>query len=329
MRRSDSIASLKVIAVVAVVFVMSSCFKQDTPIQLPPPGDAKIFQIAMGENYHRQVYFDFNTTDTTGSEHAAWDLCFESTDSGWHVWMNGGNEAEIANTDTQNFAAITDTSGAQWNIDNPDWNIDSTAVGDWRIDRMVYLIDRGPSKSAGDRFKKIIFQSVDANQYEIQFSNLDGSGLTIYDVAKKPGNAFVYFTFDNGGQTLDIEPDAVSWQMLFTRYRVVFYTEHPPLPYIVTGALINPNIAVAIDSSMNFADIDYQKALPLTYSSKRDIIGYNWKTVNIANGGTYTVKQYVNYIIRDAEGVYWKLHFIDFYNSTGEKGYPQFEYQRL
>ncbi len=325
---------ISMVSIVAVLFsittlsLFSSCFKEDNPVQLQPAGDAKVFQISMGADYHRQVYFDFNSTDTTGSEHTCWDLSFESSDSGWHVWINGSNEAFIANTDTQDFEAVTDTAGAIWTIDNPDWNIDSTAIGDWRTFRIVYILDRGAAKLSGDRFKKIIFQSVNSTQYEIQYANLDGSGLIIYDISKTAGNSFVYFTFDNGGEMKNIEPNNFFWDVLFTRYKTVFYNVDPPLPYLVTGILINPNISVSVDSSMNFADINYQIAASLSYSNKRDIIGYNWKYYDFSTQA-YVVRPYYNYIIRDMEGVYWKLHFIDFYNSIGEKGYPQFEYQRL
>jgi len=312
----------------AMIMLLSSCFKQDTPVQLPPPGESQNFEISMGETYHRQVYFNLNTKDTLGSEHSAWDLCFESTDTGWHVWINGGNLAFAANTDTQDFDAVTSIANAAWKIDDPEWDIDSTAVADWRIDRMVYLIDRGESKPADERYKKIIFQSVNDTSYEIQFSNLDGSNLVIYDVPKKPGFQFVYFTFDNNGQMLDIEPNSYSWDLLFTHYRTVITTVYPPLPYLVTGVLINPNVAVCVDSSLNFADIDYPKALTLSYSSRRDVIGYGWKRYDFATQA-YIVKPYINFIIRDMEGTYWKLHFIDFYDSQGHKGYPQFEFQRL
>jgi len=320
----------KLIAAAGIVcmIVFSSCFKKDTPVQLPPPGEAQNFQIGMGEDYHRQAYFDFTTEDTMCSEHDAWDLCFESSDSGWHVWMNGGNEAYIANMDTQEFAAVTSTAGANWLMDDPDWNVDSTAVGDWRSIRFVYILDRGAAKPAHERYKKIIFQSVDSSKYEIQYANLDGSEFNIYDVPKNHAKAFAYFTFDNNGTMLDIEPDAVAWDVLFTHYRTILYYVYPPLPYLVTGVLTNPNLVVAVDSSLNFADIDYTKALTLTYTSRRDIIGYGWKHFDFTTQA-YVVKSYINYVIRDREGVYWKLHFIDFYNSSGVKGYPQFEFQRL
>lgn len=319
---------LRVAVIPVVLSVLTSCFKEDTPVQLPAPGDAKVFGINMGEDYHRQAYFDFTTEDTLGSEHSVWDLCFESTDSGWHVWMNGGNEAFVANTDTQDFDAVTSTNGLTWKIDDPDWNIDSTAVGDWRVNRKVYVMDRGVNFSADQRYRKIIFQSVNSSEYELQFAALDGSGFVIYHIPKKPGNQFVYFTFDDNGKMLDIEPNSFAWDILFTHYRTVITAVNPPLPYLVTGVLINPSIAVSVDSTMNFSDIDYVTALTLTYSSRRDIIGYNWKRFDFTTQ-SYVVKPYINYILRDVEGVYWKMHFSDFYNGAGQKGYPQFEFQRL
>jgi hypothetical protein len=311
-----------------ITMLLTSCFKEDDPVVLPPPGDAEIFQVSQGENYHRQQYFDLGTTDTLGSEHSAWDLCFEAGSEGWHIWLNGSNLALIANTDTQNFDAVKDTVAASWKWDEASWNVDSTAVGDWRPDRMVYILDRGPDKSSGDRFRKIIFQSVDEATYELQYAELDGSNERTFTIPKNDAYSFVYFTFDNSGLILDIEPDKQRWDLLFTRYRYIFYDQNPPLPYLVTGILINPEIGVAIDSISGFAEINYEKALTYSYSSKRDVIGFDWKYFDFDNQA-YVVKHQINYIIRDMEGVYWKLHFIDFYNQQGEKGYPQFEFQRL
>ena len=324
-----SVRSLsRYISFIAIISLLSSCFKDDDPVTLPAQGSVENFQISMGKTYHRQEYFDLGTRDTLGSEHAAWDLCFESSEAGWHVWINGGNFALAAVTDTQDFDAVKDTIGAMWKWDESSWNADSTAIGDWRNDRFVYIIDRGAGKSVDERFKKIIFQSVDETMYEIEYSNLDGSIKNTFDVPKKAQNIYVYFTFDNGGSMLDIEPDLQHWDLLFTRYRYIFYDQHPPLPYLVNGVLINPEVSVAVDSSMTFSSIDYQKVVNLNYTNARDIIGWKWKSYDFTNQA-YVVRSHINYIIRDIEGYYWKLHFIDFYNFQGEPGYPQFEFQRL
>jgi hypothetical protein len=58
------------------------------------------------------------------------------------------------------------------------------------------------------------------------------------------------------------------------------------------------------------------------------MVGYNWKEYDLS-AGEYTVFSNINYIIQDKNDKYYKLHFIDFYNNLGEKGYPKFEIQEL
>lgn len=310
------------------VLLVSSCFKEDAAIVLPPPGQAEINQVSMGSGYERQQYFDMGTSDTLGSYYDSWDLCFQAAPEGWNIWINGGNLALAANMGTQDFDAVTDTTGAQWKWDESSWHIDSTAIGDWRNDRMVYIIDRGYAFVAAERFKKVIFQSLTDEYYEIEFANLDGSDVHVNLIPKNSTFTYSYFSFSDGGNILSIEPEKDRWDILFTRYRYIFYEEEPPLPYLVTGVLINPEIEVAVDSVHSFQEIDYNLALSFNYSSRRDVIGYNWKYYDFDNAA-YVVRDDINYIIRDMEGIYWKMHFIDFYNEFGEKGFPQFEFQRL
>jgi hypothetical protein len=58
------------------------------------------------------------------------------------------------------------------------------------------------------------------------------------------------------------------------------------------------------------------------------VIGYNWKSYDM-NAGEYSINTNLNYILNDKDGRYFKLHFIDYYNSSGDKGYPKFEIQEL
>ena len=47
------------------------------------------------------------------------------------------------------------------------------------------------------------------------------------------------------------------------------------------------------------------------------------------NTNAYSVNPKMNYILKVADGFYYKLHFLDFYNDQGIKGYPKFEFQKL
>jgi len=57
-------------------------------------------------------------------------------------------------------------------------------------------------------------------------------------------------------------------------------------------------------------------------------IGYDWKFYDFETS-KYTVFVNQNYIIKSTEGKFYKLHFINFYDESGVKGTPVFEFQEL
>ncbi len=337
------------------VSFLSSCFKNDDPIILTPPGDVQTDQVAMGPDYYNQIYYKLSTKESSTSDHRCWDLAFETTLSGFHIWLNSGNQIFAANTNSSNFSSVYDTTGANWKWDASSWNKDSTAIGDWinlspndpvsTIDvpftstpgreeekegaTAVYLLDLGPDLNSYERFKKIVFKTVNHFQYTFKYANLDNSDYHEITLDKEPGFAYSYFSIRNGNTVVHPEPIKPNWDILFTRYSTILYSNGSMIHYPVNGVLINPEgYSVAIDSSKAFSDIDFDFAKDLNYKSNRDVIGYNWKHYSFSSS-SYEVSENINYIIKDKSGYYWKLHFIGFYNDQGIKGYPQFEYQRL
>lgn len=315
----------------------SSCFKEDTAIVLPPPGNANVMTIPMGETYDHQVYFDLQTADTSGSNYFDWDLAFQSNANDFHIYINGGSQALVANMGAVSFTSVTDTAGCLWSVDPASWNSDSTAIGNWcdalpaaASHNEIFILDRGGRYADSERFYKIIFQSVSSTQYVFKYQTLFGlAGEHTATMVKDSSRNFNYFTFNNGGTTIEPEPDKAQWDLQFTHYRYIYYQFTPPFPYAVSGVLINPTDTwVAKDSVTSFEKIDYAKALTYTYSNARDIIGFSWKAYSFTTQ-SYSCKPYIIYIIKDQHGFYWKLHFIDFYNNAGIKGYPKFEWQRL
>jgi hypothetical protein len=91
-------------------------------------------------------------------------------------------------------------------------------------------------------------------------------------------------------------------------------------------------VTAAQDTVIDFSSIDLNLASTMAYTGAIDEIGYDWKDIvgDVSSGSvTYIVKEGFNYVVRDADGFYYKLRFISFYNNDGDKGYPTFEYQRL
>ena len=337
--------------------LFASCFKEDDPVVLPGAGEVQMDQVAMGPDYLNQIYYKLPTKTIFTSDYRSWDLAFETTSGGFHIWVNGGNQILVSNTNSDDFDHITDTLGSHWMWDASSGNKDSTAIGEWvnfiptnpsvgegaelikspgRFEKSdvattVFLVDLGPDTAlaSNERFKKIVFETVNNHEYTFKYANIDGSDFHQVTIDKEPEFAFTYFSIRNGGMMVHPEPIKKDWDILFTRYRTQLFSAGNYMPYVVTGVLINPDgYSVAVDSSIAFTDADYDFAKNLTYKTNRDAIGYEWKKY-LFNPPTYEVYPQINYFIKDKTGFIWKLHFISFYNDQGVKGYPQFEFQRL
>ena len=145
-------------------------------------------------------------------------------------------------------------------------------------------------------------------------------------LSKNKNKNVTNFTFSNFS-SVDIEPFRTEWDLLFLNTNNFLSTRF--LPYLVTGALINTNnVSVFEEKTKNFDSISLEDALDYQYSQISNVIGYDWKSYDLETGN-FTVDDSKTYIIKHITGKYYKLRFIDFYNSLGVKGYPTFEFQEL
>ena len=130
---------------------------------------------------------------------------------------------------------------------------------------------------------------------------------------------------------IEIEPPKSDWDLYFTQYVKLIYSTDFKISqnYQLAGVLINPSkIAVATDFKTPFAEINSSKINSYKFSNLNDAIGYEWKTYSFSTN-SYIVLSNFNYIISIKDGFYYKLHFTDFYNEFGVKGYPKFEFQKI
>lgn len=308
--------------------LLGSCAKDELPVPPHDPGNVTEAAVSMSADYRWQLYYDLRTNTVVGQNlKTAWDLGFEATTDGFHVVLNSAKAMYAANTGSTDFTTVTDTIGfallKKW--DEPSGNLDSTAVGDWRGNMPVYIVDRGYSETGTHQgFRKIQFLAVDADSYTIRFAALNGNGDTTLEIAKDSTYNMQFLSFASGNTVL-IEPPKADWDLTFTQYTHVFY--NPLTTYLVTGCLMNRyQTTAARDTTTAFAAIRFSSIGSYVFSPAMNTIGYDWKTFN---GSTYVTDPQKIYIIRDREGLYYKLHFIDFYDNQGIKGNPRWEFQQL
>ena len=320
--------------------VLTACFKEDEKVPPHIAGDVKMDTAAMTPLYKNQVFYDLGTGSAVSTVlKTDWDLGFASDSNGVRIILNSSNFMKAADMGIVPIGFPADTSGVTWKFDKSDGNPDSSAIMGWIIpngsdttySRHLFVIDRGMDEQGNLRgLRQVIFDSLKGNTFYFRFSNYNGTGLTSFSVSKQPGRNFAGFSFASGGQVKQVEPLRSDWDLKFTQYTTLLFTDlGEAYPYLVTGVLINPyKVAVAIDETNAFQDIKMANVSSYTFSSAEDQIGYDWKFYSFESG-SYTVVTNKTYIIRDTEGFYFKLRFVSFYNQAGEKGYPVFEFQEL
>lgn len=324
---------LSLLAVACFSFVFTSCEKKENAIVLPPiSADIRPGTVNIGEQYETQVFYDFESNKVVqSSSFDTWDISFEASKDGYHVWMNGGLDLYIYNTHQTNFTGITELppgmTPSSWGFDDPSGYADSTAVGDWRnkadgtSKNEVYIV-----KLHDTAYRKFSILSADEDKYVIQWARLNATTAQTITLNKNDAYNFIYFSFNRGIVTP--EPPKGEWDIVFTRYRHI-YRDLDNYPYVLNGVLSNPaGVAVAADSVNAFDNITAEVAGSILKSTARDIIGFDWKVYDFAES-KYVINARKNYIIQTRNGMVFKLRFTGFYNKDRVRGNPSFETVRL
>lgn len=327
--------STKLLLSVSVVFLAvlwSSCEKEDVPVTLPPKGDAEYSIVEMGEDYVYQVFFNMQNGQVVhSSEINSWHLAFEASLDGYHIFMNGGADVFLYNTHETDFRKVKtapDAFSSEWMFDRSCGLNDSTAMGDWRNKNEIWIVKLNPTNDPNN-LKKIRLVTVSADEYVMEYCDLEEDAASIVHIPKDHAYNYSYFNFYDGGQVVQPDPPKATWDFVFTRYRIIYY-DMDNFPYIVNGLLTNPyqTTSYAPDSTKQAEGINDADVPGLPFTDHRDEIGYSWKYFNF-DKKRYEVDKSKFYYIHNQNNQYWKLNFVGFYNDRNIKGSPSFEYVRV
>lgn len=324
-----------IIFISCLALLLHSCEKEELPVTLPPkPADVKLMGVDMGKDYVNQIFVNLQTGTTTTVPYQSWDLAFDATTDGKDIFQNGGKDIRIANSGHTQFQRNQPMPELKFKWDESCGQSDSLVLKNCmrygKPTDTVYVINRGTGKELF-QFKII---SITDNEYVLDYSDMANTYVKRIHILKDKTKASVYFSFDNGGTYLNFEPAVTDWHICFLRYRWIYYEFNPPLPYLVTGVFINNKfMTAAVDSSITFYNITKNETSGLHFSAQRDVIGFDWKSPDLGNLSNvkYTIRKNVTYLLKqnDSPHQLFKMRFLDFYNTQGVKGSPQFELQQL
>lgn len=315
------------ITILFAIVILTGCFEKDEPIQPFPRGEVEQISLEVGPKYTHQLFYNFAQNEVVKSVlRDEWDIAFSCDAGNNSIYMNTGNSMYGAITDKSDIAEIGDTSGLNFQWDWSNGRDDSTVLYEWEKHGKAAVLDLGYTIDNQHRgYVKVKF-GIQNDSLTIHYGMVGERKDNKVIIGKGDLYNRTYFSFTTGTK-VDIEPVKTAYDLVFRQYIYYFVVED--LSYSVVGALYNPsNTRVMSIDDKDFGDITLDDTLSYNYSPNHDVIGYDWKEFNI-DEGFYVVFPDKNFIIQTAQGFFYKFHFVDFYNTSGERGYPKVEFKLL
>jgi hypothetical protein len=307
--------------------LLTACEKEELPVKPYDRGDAEEIVIPIGADYGQQVWFDLGTKSIVSTnEKLSWDFAFDCRDSAHYIYLNTSLAMMAAPTGQTDFEAPIDEAALRFRPDHSAGSLDSLALGKWWESNEVFLLDLGFRLNGNPRGKRKVQFFLEDDALRFVLADLDGSNRQEGRLEKQPGYGRVAYSIRDAAP-VQIEPGVDDYDLVFTQYTYAFY--NPYTPYLVTGVLNNPRLQGSAEITHKlFEEVSLEDAMGADLQDSLDLIGYDWKVYDF-DQGSYTIFSDKIYVVRDAEGFYYKLHFLDFYNERGERGYPSLRIQQL
>ncbi|HPF64036.1 T9SS type A sorting domain-containing protein [Lentimicrobium sp.] len=282
---------------------------------------------SMGNQYVNEVFFSLTNGEVRTSPRNLWDIAFFTPAFSAGIIVNDGAGVALytyPNAGISGWETFDTTGMASWKrlynntTDFEDGAFNRNALGHpdygWGIYSMtshdvvgdsLYLI---ATPDGMYRKLQIVRKISTQNKYIIRHANLDGSNdqTDTLEVTPHITKQFMAFSFANG--IVDREPDAADWDLLFTRYNAVVQNTYYPVNGVLTRK--GHTVAEAHPVAPDFTDWT-----DLTFSPDADIIGHDWKTINMSTF-QWEITDSLAYFVQTDNGSVYKVVFEAFSGSS-------------
>jgi len=307
-----------------------------------------------GPNEPNQVYVDLSSNKETIVSRDAWDLGFYSGDD-FRVAINGSlymataplTTTDINSVDSSTVQSMLSTvavgtfnpENANY-IDAPNGSILETAIDEVSEDdtkNPVYLLNLGNEIGttepnigsvaiAGETrgWKKIrILRSGD--NYILQYADIDAVSYNEITITKDSDFNFSFFSFETTA-IVEVEPQKNQWDLCFTVFTNIIEGSgsYGFSDYVLHNRKGGVTVYGITDITISYEDFEYESIDETLLQETQNVIGSNWRSVF-----TSSVIPDTFYVLKDVNGNYYKIRFLDLVNTNGERGYPRFEYALL
>jgi len=305
---------------ILMTILLMSCEKEELPKSIIDIQGSVYQTLEMGEDYTSHIGFSLQSSEMYQVNSIDWDL---------YIYPN--REVRI---NTSRFMKVLEVEGVNrfedvFNDSVFVYDDYSKEDSDFKIKltdkERYYIIDLGRDIE-GELLQKVDCRiKLIEDKLHLEYKNRleDQWKLKILDLSASSGLFFSFLTEETMVNNLFVESDFYCGGYI-TRF------VEADLDYLVRGVLLNmsSNLEIAIATDIEYDTINLSNITKYNFSKHIDKIGYDWKAYDL-DKGLYVVDQSKVYIIRYANGLIYKLKFLDYYNSQGKKGYPMISFELL
>lgn len=349
----------KIVTGLFMLSLFAACKKETIEDVTVKPSEGSKIQLEgikdgeAGSAAGNAVFVDFSTDKATPVARASWDLAFYNGNEA-RVFINNmtGATAYVTDKTDINAVSIADTVGVKVSFDHTDpqvtdFNLIDAVNGDITktvipevkaTDNKVIIIDRGTGGGTPARDLVKVKVSKDGDSYKVEYGALNGTSVQTATIIKNADYNFQYLSFDNG--SVNVEPKKAEWDIVWTTSMYEF-NMGVLVPYIfsdliITNYLNNVQVvektyATEAEASQAYTDYALSNTSSESFVNDRWAIGKGWRQTTMpgstTKAGTIKTKFYV---VKDANGNYYKLKFISFSEDDGgQRGRPEIQYALL
>lgn len=292
----------------------ASCLPSDEAISPYPRGEGRQVILSMGATYASVLYYSLLDDSVVARVPIdAWH-CAVSTGERPFIRMNSALVGSVQPTTAAPGTAVA-TPSTGWAYDAPDGT--ATAFGEWwqQPDRR-WIVHLGVNADGRDLGHRLVQLEQQPDSLIVHIWRLNGSNHTRCAVSTKGSAAWIGINLITA-TAVESEPPRSTWDLAAQRYAHLFVDGADTTPYAVTGILLADGVAARRISVTD--SLDRRAADTMTLDSRRDIIGYDWKSYSIETG-VFTTHQDRRWIVRTAAGLLFAVQPVDFYDANGTKG---------
>ncbi|MCR9252632.1 MAG: hypothetical protein NXI20_19585 [bacterium] len=315
-----------------------------------------------GATQPNQVYVDLSRQTETVVARDSWDLGFSSGDE-FSVILNSslGMLAKALDKTSLNDVTADDTVGMNAQLDlgaiqstlysgqSPDWLSESITWADYPTgdlnetaiseisstdsDNPVYIINRGtdPEGNARGWMKVRIIRN--GSGYTLKYAEIAATSFDELEITKDSNFNFIFASLS--GNIVSVQPEKSSWDIAFTTYTAtttldgMTFVPFKYNDYVIQNRNTEGVAQVLTETGASYDSFSAEDAADLDFSGDVNSIGSSWRYLDFQTF-TYFVSEDRFYVIKDPEDNLYKLKFTRMLDATtGERGFPQIQYELL